>query len=161
MIADALTGSGDSTASPVAGSFISIVCTKSYQRVPHVDDRIQPGAEQVLLSRLVVLAWPGHRVRLDSRIGAQWNRQIELRENSGQTPQILQCRIHNLPQSESHINGLPIVHGRVVTLGFFSIMALETSELDRRTRLGAEVSSVRTPRHLSPAPESAGHTLSG
>ncbi|WP_210213117.1 hypothetical protein, partial [Mesorhizobium sp. M1E.F.Ca.ET.063.01.1.1] len=52
----------------------------------------------------------------NAALAASFNRQIELQENSGQTLQILQCLIHNFPQSASQINALPIVHARLMSL---------------------------------------------
>jgi hypothetical protein len=51
----------------------------------------------------------------ESRLGAQGNRKNELQENSAQTPQILQCQCGDLAQWASQINGLRIVHGRLIT----------------------------------------------
>ncbi|WP_206518339.1 hypothetical protein, partial [Mesorhizobium sp. M7A.F.Ca.CA.002.15.1.1] len=86
-------------------------------RLLHVDDLIEPGAEQVLLSRL---AWLGHSPSprfaaaepSESRSAAQGNRKTELQENSVQIPLILQFKRRYPPQSKGQINGLRIVHGR-------------------------------------------------
>ncbi|WP_210237736.1 hypothetical protein, partial [Mesorhizobium sp. M00.F.Ca.ET.216.01.1.1] len=79
-----------------------------------------PGAEQILLSRLALLAWLGHSPSprfaaaepSESRSAAQGNRKTELQENSAHKPQILQFQSRYPPQSTCQINGLRIVHGR-------------------------------------------------
>jgi hypothetical protein len=73
---------------------------KAHQLVLQVDDLIKPGAEQILLARLALLAWPGHRRFPDSPPPNAVNHasprkgimKSVLQGNRLQTPVILQSR---------------------------------------------------------------------
>ena len=84
-----------------------------HQHVVHVDVLVEPGAEQILLTGLAPLVWPGHRRRqsTESRFVPHTNRKMKLQGNSQPTGCFLQSPNDYRGCAASLFSSLPIVHG--------------------------------------------------
>lgn len=104
-----------------AETFFQHRLRQPHQLVLHVDDLIELERNRSCspvsrFSRGLDTAVPSIRrpQNEESRPQAGGNRKTELQKNDGQIPPIRQRQTHDLPQSVSQINGLLIVHGRLM-----------------------------------------------
>ena len=90
-----------------------------HQRVRQINDPIQPGAEQILLTGLLSLPRPHRSPSLDHLKGKESqppirrNRKTNLQENRSAAAKFRQKELFEKAQSAISFNALEILHGRL------------------------------------------------
>src|SRR5262249_53667293 len=85
--------------------------------VPHVDDLVQPRAEQITRSCRLVLLRPHRSLRCSDRImllDSRESRKRKLQASRASDTETLQSQVNKAAQKRRSLSGLEVFHGRLV-----------------------------------------------